>query len=161
MSRSQRSSEKRSCPNSRLKLRYSEAQLNQVLQLKKGSGSCRPDSAWPRRLGGFHVQRNYWRVNSTLTQNDFSTQSMKSWRTKFTRLFDSSFITGRLAQLAIVWNTCSDSTKNRILCMGIGARASADDFRFTDLLRIVCILYGSSSHSEIALQSIYSGVPQS
>ena len=100
------------------------------------------------------------KVNSTLTQNDFSAQSMKSWRTKFTRIFDSSFVTGHLARLVIVWNTCSDSTKNRILSMGIGERASADDFTFAYLLRIIC-LFGSPSHSEIALQSIYSGVPQS
>ena len=45
--------------------------------------------------------------------------------------------------------------------MGIRERANAEDFTFIDLLRIICILYGSLSHSEIALQSIYSGVPQS
>jgi len=45
--------------------------------------------------------------------------------------------------------------------MGIGERANAEDLTFKDLLRIICILYGSPSHSEIALQSIYSGVPQS
>ena len=45
--------------------------------------------------------------------------------------------------------------------MGIGERAHADDFTFIDLLMIICILYGSLSHSEIALQSIYSGVSQS
>ena len=47
------------------------------------------------------------KVNSTLVQNDFSTLSMKSWRIKFTRIFDSYFAMGRLARLAIVWNTTS------------------------------------------------------
>ena len=91
------------------------------------------------------------KVNGTLTQFDFSTQSMKSWKTKFTRTFDSFFVTGPLARLAIVWNTCSDSTKNRILFLVFG---------FKDLLRIICILYGSLLHSELALQCINSGVQQ-
>jgi len=145
----------------------SEAQLSQALQLKTAVDRVDPtileqedwvDFPFSTIIG--EEAKLISKVNSTLGQNDFSTMSMKSWRIKFTRIFDSSFVTGRLARLAIIWNTCSDSTKNRILSMGIGERAGSEDFKFTDLLRIICILYGSPSHSEVALQSIYSGVAQ-
>jgi len=145
----------------------SEAQLSQALQLKTAVDRVDPtvleqedwvDFPFSTIIG--EEAKLISKVNSTLGQNDFSTMSMKSWRIKFTRIFDSSFVTGRLARLAILWNTCSDSTKNRILSMGIGERAGSEDFKFTDLLRIICILYGSPSHSEVALQSIYSGVAQ-
>lgn len=63
------------------------------------------------------------KVNGNLSQFDVSTQSMKAWKTKFSRVFDSYSVTSRLAKIAIVLNMCSDSTKSRILSMGIGERA--------------------------------------
>ena len=57
-------------------------------------------------------------------------------------------------------NMCSNSTKTRILPVGIREWAKTDEFGFSDLLRIICGLYSSLSHAEPALQSIYGGAQQ-
>ena len=69
----------------------SEAQLNQALQLKTAVDGVDPtvleQEDWVdflfREIVGEEAKL-IPKVNSTLTQNDFFTQSMKSWRTKFT-----------------------------------------------------------------------------
>ena len=58
------------------------------------------------------------KVNGTFSQ---------TWKTKFSWGLDSYFVTSHLAKIASVWNTCSDSTKTRILYMSIGERAKKDE----------------------------------
>lgn len=101
------------------------------------------------------------KANGALSPFDFSAQSMKAWRTKFSRLSNYHFVTAGMVRIAIVWNTCTDSTKSRILFMGIGEWTKKEEFTFSDLLKIICVLYSSPNHSELAMQSLYVGVQQS
>ena len=87
----------------------SEANINQALQLKTAVDRVDPtvldQGDWvdfPFKKIVIEEAKLIAKVNGTLTQFDFSTQSMKSWKTKFTRTFDSFFVTGPLAGLAIV-----------------------------------------------------------
>ena len=43
----------------------------------------------------------------TLKELDFSTKSLKFWRSYFENLFDKFFITSRVGKLAAVFNSCS------------------------------------------------------
>ena len=74
------------------------------------------------------------RALETLQQQDFSSKSLKHWTALFNDKFDRSFITSRVGRLALVYNSCSLSLKQRLISLDIGKLAQGDSYTFLHLL---------------------------
>ena len=100
------------------------------------------------------------KISDTLSTLDFSKKSLKSWLQHFQELFDHRFVTKRVAKLAVIYNSCSPSLKNRLLPVDIGSKARNDEYMYKSLLRTIGILCMCTNHTESALQSLIAGVMQ-
>ena len=98
--------------------------------------------------------------NSLMSVLDFSTKPLKHWCQHFLEIFDRSFITSNLGRVAIVFNCCATSTKQRLLSLGVGTEAANPEYTYVDMLRTICVLYVSPSHVVLATKQIYQGVRQ-
>ena len=77
------------------------------------------------------------RALETLQQQDFSSKSLKHWTALFNDKFDRSFITSRVGRLALVYNSCSLSLKQRLIALDVGKHAQQDSYTFLHLLQLI------------------------
>ena len=77
------------------------------------------------------------RALETLQQQDFSSKSLKHWTVLFNDKFDRSFITSRVGRLALVYNSCSLSLKQRLIALDVGKHAQQDSYTFLHLLQLI------------------------
>ena len=89
-----------------------------------------------------------------------TTKSLKLWILHFKLVYDKNFITSWIGKLAIIYNCCPTSTKNRLLSIDIGVQAKEDTNDYKELLQIISVLHYCPNHTETALQQLYQGVQQ-
>ena len=77
------------------------------------------------------------RALETLQQQDFSSKSLKHWTALFNDKFDRSFITSRVGRLALVYNSCSLSLKQRLISLDVSKHAQEDSYTFLHLLQLI------------------------
>ena len=65
-----------------------------------------------------------------------------------------------VTKLSVIYNSCSTPLQQQILSMNIGEKAQKEEFRFQELLQIICILANLPNHQELALQQLYAGIKQ-
>ena len=98
--------------------------------------------------------------SSATTVLDFFQKSLKSWVQYFADINDRTFLTSALGQVALVFNSCSNSTKQRLLAMNLATEVLQPKYTFIDLLKTLCVLYISPNHVTLATKSLYKGVRQ-
>ena len=59
------------------------------------------------------------RVVENLKTQDFATKSIRFWSIHFCDIFDKFFISSRIGRIAIVYNSCSASLKQRLLALDL------------------------------------------
>ena len=97
---------------------------------------------------------------SATTVLDFSQKSLKAWVQHFQDINDRTFLTSTLGRVALVFNLCSNSTKQRLLAMNLATEVLQPKYTFVDLLKTLCVLYISPNHITLATKSLYIGVRQ-
>ena len=97
---------------------------------------------------------------SSTTVLDFSQKSLKAWILVFQDINDRTFLTSSLGRVALVFNSCSNSTKQRLLTMNLATDVLQPEYTFVDLLKTLCVLYLSPNHITLATKSLYKGVRQ-
>jgi len=70
------------------------------------------------------------RVVENVKQQDFATKSLKHWSIHFSDLFDKFFIASRVGRIAVVYNSCSTSLKQRLLALDVGNEAQKDSYSY-------------------------------
>ena len=91
---------------------------------------------------------------------DFSQKSLKAWILVFQDVNDRTFLTSALGRVALVFNSCSNSTKQRLLTMDLATDVLRPEYTFVDLLKTLCVLYLSPNHITLATKALYKGVRQ-
>ena len=66
------------------------------------------------------------RVVENIKQQDFATKSIRYWSIHFADVFDKFFIASRIGRIALVYNSCSTSLKQRLLALDVGDEAKKD-----------------------------------
>ena len=92
---------------------------------------------------------------------DFSLQSLKYWIGYFTDLFDRNFINSRVGRIAVIYNSCSLSLKNRLAVLGLGDDANEESFSFVSLLQVITTIVHSPDSRDLAVMILYEGIKQS
>ena len=100
------------------------------------------------------------RALESLQQQDFSSKSLKHWTALFNNKFDRSFITSRVGQLALVYNSCSLSLKQRLISLDVGKHAQEDSYTFLHLLQLITTVVHSPVSRDQAMLEIYKGFKQ-
>ena len=100
------------------------------------------------------------RALETLQQQDFSTKSLKHWTALFEDKFDRSFINSRVGKLALVYNSCSLSLKQRLMALDVGKNAQQDSYTFLHLLQLITTVVHSPLSRDQAMHEIYKGFKQ-
>ena len=83
----------------------------------------------------------------TLQQQDFSSKSLKHWTALFNDKFDRSFITSRVGKLALVYNSCSLSLKQRFISLDVGKQAQQDAYTYPTCYSSSRRLFTAPSHA--------------
>ena len=81
--------------------------------------------------------KNISQIVENLKQEDFSTKSLKHWSIYFTDVFDKFFVTSRVGRLAVIYNSCSTSLKQRLLALDVGQEAKKDSYSYLHLLHLI------------------------
>ena len=63
-----------------------------------------------------------------LCEQDFSSKALKHWRSHIEGLLKKYFITSRLGKLALIYNSCSLSLKQRLLALDTGVEARKETY---------------------------------
>ena len=92
---------------------------------------------------------------------DFLEKSIKHWSLFFADVFDKAFITSRMGRIAVVYNTCSLSLKNRLMSLDAGKDASEESYTFLNLLQLITTIVHSPDSRDQAMMSLHSGINQS
>ena len=100
------------------------------------------------------------RALETLQQQDFSSKSLKHWTALFNDKFDRSFITSRVGRLALVYNSCSLSLKQRLINLDVGKHAQEDSYTFLHLLQLITTVVHSPVSRDQVMLEIYKGFKQ-
>ena len=100
------------------------------------------------------------RALETLQQQDFSSKSLKHWTALFNDKFDRSFITSRVGRLALVYNSCSLSLKQRLISLDVSKHAQEDSYTFLHLLQLITTVVHSPVSRDQAMLEIYEGFKQ-
>ena len=96
----------------------------------------------------------------TVQQQDFSSKSLKHWTALFNDKFDRSFITSRVGKLALVYNSCSLSLKQRLISLDVGKQAQQDAYTYLNLLQLITAVVHSPVSRDQAMLEIYKGFKQ-
>ena len=96
----------------------------------------------------------------TLQQQDFSSKSLKHWTALFNDKFDRSFITSRVGKLALVYNSCSLSLKQRLISLDVGKQAQENSYTYLHLLQLITAVVHSPVSRDQAMLEIYKGFKQ-
>ncbi len=92
---------------------------------------------------------------------DFSLQSLKHWIAYFTDLYDKNFINSRIGRIAVIYNSCSLSLKNRLTVLGVGDDANDESYSFVNLLQVITTIVHSPDSRDLAIMILYEGIKQS
>ena len=101
------------------------------------------------------------RMIEGLKIQDFSEKSIKHWSLFFADVFDKAFITSRRGHIAVVYNTCSLSLKNRLMSLDAGKDASDESYTFLNLLQLITTIVHSPDSRDQAMMTLHSGITQS
>ena len=77
------------------------------------------------------------RALENLQQQDFSSKSLKHWTSLFNDKFDRSFIISRVGKIALVYNSCSLSLKQRLISLDVGKQAKENSYTYLQLLQLI------------------------
>ena len=77
------------------------------------------------------------RVVENIKQQDFSTRSLKHWGVHFSDVFDKFFISSRVGRIAVIYNSCSTSLKQRLLALDVDQEAQKDSYSYLSLLQLI------------------------
>ena len=72
-----------------------------------------------------------------LKEQDFSTKSLKFWKSFFENLFNKFFVTSHVGKIPVTFNSCSLSLKQRLLALDAGMDAKADAYSYLNLLQLI------------------------
>jgi len=100
------------------------------------------------------------RVVENIKQQDFSTKSLKHWSVHFSDVFDKFFISSRVGRIAVIYNSCSTSLKQRLLALDVGREAQKDSYSYLSLLQLITTVVHSPVSKDEAMMSIYKGFRQ-
>jgi len=100
------------------------------------------------------------RVVENIKQQDFATKSIRYWSIHFADVFDKYFIASRIGRIAIVYNSCSASLKQRLLALDVGDKAKVDSYSYLDLLQLITTIVHSPNARDDATMQIYKGLRQ-
>jgi len=92
---------------------------------------------------------------------EFSEKSLKHWSLFFADIFDKSFVTSRISKIAVVYNTCSLSLKNRLVNLDAGKDAREESYTFLNLLQLITTVVHSPVSRDQAMLEIHKGINQS
>ena len=91
---------------------------------------------------------------------DWSHKSVKCWITDLQEKFNESFVVSRTGRLAVVFNSCSKSTQERLLAANFGMDSTAEDYTFVHLIKTLGAIYSSVNHAVLAQQELGRGLKQ-
>ena len=95
-----------------------------------------------------------------IKQQDFAAKSIKYLSIHFTDLFDKFFVSSRIGRIALVYNSCSTSLKQRLLALDVGSEASKDSYSYLNLLQLITTVVHSPNARDDATMQIYKGFKQ-
>ena len=95
------------------------------------------------------------RAVESLKEQDFSTKSLKFWNAHYSDIYDKFFVTSRVGKLAIIFNSCSLSFKQRLLALDAGTEAGADTYSYLNLLQLITTMVHSPESRDQAMMEIY------
>jgi len=98
------------------------------------------------------------RVVENIKQQDFSTKSLKHWSVHFSDVFDKFFISSRVGRIAVIYNSCSTSLKQRLLALDVGQEAQKDSYSYLSLLQLITTVVHSPVSKDEAMINIYTKV---
>ena len=104
--------------------------------------------------------KNISRAIENLKEQDFSAKSLKFWSSYYADTYDKFFITSRVSKIAVVYNTCSLSLKNRLLNLDAGKDARAESYSYLSLLQLITTVVHSPVSQNQAMLDIYKGINQ-
>ena len=93
-------------------------------------------------------------------EQDFSAKALKHWCCYFEGLFDKYFITSGLGKLALAYNSCSLSLKQRFLALDAGVEARKESYSYFSLLQLINTLVHAPDSQDQAMMSIFKGMKQ-
>ena len=91
---------------------------------------------------------------------DWSTKSVKSWIMVLQKQFNENFIVSRQGRLAVIFNTCSKSTQDRLLAANFGGESAEEEYTFITLLKTLGAIYSSLNHAVLAQEELGRGLKQ-
>ena len=97
-------------------------------------------------------------VVENIKQQDFSTKSLKHWSVHFSDVFDKFFISSRVGRIAVIYNSCSTSLKQRLLALDVGQEAQKDSYSYLSLLQLITTVVHSPVSKDEAMINIYTKV---
>ncbi len=100
------------------------------------------------------------RVVENIKQQDFATKSIRHWAIHFADVFDKFFISSRIGRIALVYNSCSTSLKQRLLALDVGDEAKKDSYTYLNLLQMITTVVHSPNARDDATMQIYKGFRQ-
>ena len=100
------------------------------------------------------------RALENLKELDFSSKSLKHWTFLFNDKFDRSFITSRVGKIALVYNSCSLSLKQRLISLDVGKQARENSYTYLQLLQLITAIVHSPISRDQAMLNIYEGFKQ-
>ena len=100
------------------------------------------------------------RAVENLKELDFSSKSLKHWTSLFNDKFDRSFITSRIGKIAVVYNSCSLSLKQRLISLNVGKQAKENSYTYLQLLQLITTVVHSPLSRDQAMLDIYKGFKQ-
>ena len=100
------------------------------------------------------------KIIENLKEQDFSTKSLKIWSAHFSDVYDKFFVTSRVGRIAVVYNSCSLSLKQRLLALDVGKEARKDSYSYLKLLQFISTVVHSPISCDQAMMEIYKGLRQ-
>ena len=95
-----------------------------------------------------------------LTEDDWSTQSVKNWVTKLQHLYNKNIIVSRSVQIGVVFNSCSKITQDRLLASNFGLESADATYTLIKLIKTLGAIYSSVNHAVLAQQELGQGLKQ-
>ena len=100
------------------------------------------------------------KIIENLKEKDFSTKSLKFWSAHFSNVYDKFFVTSHVGQIAIMYNSCSLSLKQRLPALDVGKEAREDSYSYLKLLQLITTVVQSPISRDQAMMDIYKGLRQ-
>ena len=99
-------------------------------------------------------------VVENIKQQDFATKSIKYWSFHFSDLFDRFFVASRIGRIALVYNSCSTSLKQRLMALDVGNEPRKDSYSYLNLLQLITTVVHSPNARDDATMQVYKGFRQ-